>query len=494
MATANFILGREDTPEDLAAISADLAGKEQVIIYFHGGLSSPGYVEDDLGPELLKHLFQPRWFPDTLVCFVQYEASLFAWEALESILKEILTEAISAKLKSWIEARLGLGDKLNVAAIDTERKIQVRARSFLEALGQENSKNLSPFAAPEEGGLLTSAEDEVLAAKLLNVDPVIAELDGDVSMRAYEKVGEAKVGLLAATGVLAKALIRTFRRIANGTHHDYFVTVVEEVLRSPIKGNASIADVAQGHWKMVKEHAKECWEASDKNGYGLLDLLADEAAKRPSDKPLRVDLMCHSAGSITLCAAIDALARERAKWPQFQFGTLLLVAPAVQLKVFQESIADRSGGGYFEKFRMYTLTDEAESTDKLAWYLYANSLLYFVSGVAEEDGAGDMMILGMERHFKTNREPYNGPSFENRHLGSFGRISEVRDFLAKPGRVVLSPQANNEPGKDTDATGHENSKRPIKSPRLAASLVHVLTGDNRAKFSPTEFEIKNPPP
>ncbi|HRF79993.1 MAG TPA: hypothetical protein PL070_07900, partial [Flavobacteriales bacterium] len=54
------------------------------------------------------------------------------------------------------------------------------------------------------------------------------------------------------------------------------------------------------------------------------------------------------------------------------------------------------------RFRMFTMTDENERNDQLIPKLkliYPHSLLYFISGVLEKDGEGDMPIVGMQRYY-----------------------------------------------------------------------------------------------
>jgi hypothetical protein len=51
---------------------------------------------------------------------------------------------------------------------------------------------------------------------------------------------------------------------------------------------------------------------------------------------------------------------------------------------------------------MFTMSDENERNDQLIPKLklvYPHSLLYFISGVLEKDGGGDMPIVGMQRYF-----------------------------------------------------------------------------------------------
>lgn len=488
MSNPNYLIARESDPEAIAAVASVVSDKDKVILYFHGGLSSPEYVEEDLGPELLLRVFRQKWFPNSHVCFVQYEASLFSWDALKSIANEILSETAEGKLRKWISDHLGLDSKAHGLVASSDEIISERAANLLSEL-RESPKHLPlvQVAPGDEEDFPSDKDVEGLSKTLLSRDGTVADLDLDLSARIEARTGVAKAGFSGAAGFFAKALVRSLWRISKGTHHQYFETAIEEILRGAIAFDAELADIAQGHWKMVKAHAKEAWESPNSNGFQLLNILATEAAKRPAGKPLRVDLMCHSAGSLALCAAIDALARERAVWPNFKFGTLLFVAPAVQIKVFQKSIVDRAGKGFFDRFRMYTLTEDAESADHLAWYLYANSLLYFVSGVAEEDGGGDMTILGLERHFRQGKHPYNKKKYySGDYQEVFGDLGRIRDFLAEPGHVVLSPNDATSPGERADATGHENSKRPFKSPKLAASVVHVLTG---GKFSPTADEM-----
>jgi hypothetical protein len=55
-----YVASREHTPGAVAEFASAIADKEQVIFYFHGGLSPRAYIEDKLGPELMRGLFRPE--------------------------------------------------------------------------------------------------------------------------------------------------------------------------------------------------------------------------------------------------------------------------------------------------------------------------------------------------------------------------------------------------------------------------------------------------
>jgi hypothetical protein len=483
----NYLFGLRKDQAALDAIREAIKGKRRVILHLHGGLSAPDDVTKDLGPQLLEHLFQPRWFADTHVCFVIYETSPFQLLNIKRIFRNIVSDATQGELLEWLSGKLG-GEK------SSERDIAARASAELERLAQLAGSSGGNLKSVADGEL--TAEDETRLAEVLHeTDTLIAQCDADLlanATRAQVAVAGPK-GLGSGWGLeAAKAVVRTLKRFHKHIDHGP-TTIVEELMRCDLLLAAGLDSVAQGHWDSVKENARDCWiEGSD--GFALLKLLADEARSRGPDAPLSVSLMCHSAGSLAVCEAVSALDRVRRMYPTFGFDALVFVAPAVQTKLFHDAIITRLGDGYGSVW-LYTLSDFAETKDDLLGGVYPRSLLYLVSGVAEAKGGGDMMLLGLERHFVDGRWPYSDAGFEARNKGTFGPLRAIREFIGdeKKLNLVISPTPRSEtrPGRCADATTHENSKLVLESPVLAASLVHTLTAGVHA---PTADQILHPAP
>ena len=97
----------------------------------------------------------------------------------------------------------------------------------------------------------------------------------------------------------------------------------------------------------------------------------------------------------------------------------------------------------YQAFRMFAMCDLYEKKDHLLGQLYTRSLLYFVSGVLEDEA--DKPLTGLERHM-SGQEPYADKE-----------LVAVRKFLYEPGqsRLVLSKtETDAPPGLQSEATQH----------------------------------------
>ncbi len=485
MPDSNYLFGLRNDPARLDAIREAVKAKRRVVLHLHGGLSAPDYITSDLGPQLLKHVFQSRWFADTHVCFVIYETSPFQELNLRRTFRNVVSDMLEGRLRAWLESRLG---STKSAADD----LATRASAELEAIAQRAGLGVGTLKSLEDR-VLTAADEAMLAETLHDTDPLIAECDAELvanAARAGVPAGDEKALQFNWKVEVARAVIRTLNRFRKRIDHGP-TTIVEELMRSDLLLAAGLDSLAQGHWESVKQNARECW-AGGSDGFALLKLLAEEARSRGPDAPLSVSLMCHSAGSLAICEAVLALDRVRLEYPTFRFENLVFVAPAVQTKLFHDTVMARGKDAYRSAW-LYTLSDFAETEDKLLGGVYPRSLLYFVSGVAEKKGEGDMMLLGLERHFEDGRRPYSDARFEAENKAMFGPLSAIREFIGgHPGiNLVISPndEVETRPGRRADATTHENSKLALESPVLAASLVHTLTA---GYHTPTADDIRNP--
>jgi hypothetical protein len=78
------------------------------------------------------------------------------------------------------------------------------------------------------------------------------------------------------------------------------------------------------------------------------------------------------------------------------------MAPAVTLKLFEETVLPRIQDGTVKRFHQFHLTDTAEQQDSTCRAIlgYGRSLLYLVSQSFE--GGVSTPILGMEKYFTEN--------------------------------------------------------------------------------------------
>ncbi len=183
----------------------------------------------------------------------------------------------------------------------------------------------------------------------------------------------------------------------------------------------------------------------------------------------QITLVGHSAGSVYinhLLAHLSAM-RTRPVDPlpaDFAFENLLLLAPACTFEHFLPSITEHRG--LFRNFRMFTMTDAAESQDTLVPYLYTRSLLYFISGVLEPGPDGgtdfDRPLVGLQRNYAAPYVP-----------GKFPAIDAALAFLeGVPHSRIWSPVTPpGGPGLDTQARKHGDFDN---DPATRASLAQLI--------------------
>jgi hypothetical protein len=145
-------------------------------------------------------------------------------------------------------------------------------------------------------------------------------------------------------------------------------------------------------WSEMKENA----QAMSAGAGAGARMLFEQLARSPvaAQHPLRLHLVGHSAGSIAVAYLVDRLAAQ-----EWDFQSVTFLAPALRVDSFLERVAPWIAAGRVKRLREYHLTDRAEQQDPTCRPLlgYGRSLLYLVSRSFE--GAGEVPILGMERHF-----------------------------------------------------------------------------------------------
>lgn len=436
--------------------------KKRLVLYFHGGLI--GEKKGIAAAGKIQDLFDPT--PSYPVTFV--------WEvSFIDAIKERLKEAEGNKLfKKILEKVIKVaGSRLG---IDTGAK-GIGSISYDE-IEQELRKD-EPFEGILSGakgvGDLHHLEDEYLYKDLLaNVEAEVASdpelsdfVEAEVSEsklldrdKIAEKPEEGAKGIIS-TVKLAKALaliaFRVVKRHVQGRDHDFYPTVIEEMLRE-----LYLADFGAWVWGGMKQKAADMWKPNDsRNGDALhvgsyfLQKLNDYLA---NNKDTSVDLIGHSAGSIAIANLLKVSA---VRHPEIKFRKIAFMAPAITIDLFCSEVIDRASR--YNEFRMYTMLDEYEKKDNLVSVLYPRSLLYFISGVLE--GESDMPLAGLHRHIRAE-----GPYAQ-------GDILKASQFLyfEKLNRLVLSKtRPSVEDGMQCHSISHGSFD---DDPVTHKSLLHFLT-------------------
>ena len=209
----------------------------------------------------------------------------------------------------------------------------------------------------------------------------------------------AKGGILGAARLVKGAITvvaRVISRFRAQRDHGVHATVVEEIFRE-----FYVSAVGREIWGQMKKDTADAFQANGAifGGTAFLAKLADEIVATPN---LRVTLIGHSAGSEYVC---NMLAHADDALPAgFQFDVVLM-APACRTEFFADVLAHH--GARVRDFRCFTMEDAREKADRLVPAIYPHSLLYFISGVLEDES--DKPILGMERFLTGSAPRYDQP-------------------------------------------------------------------------------------
>lgn len=275
--------------------------------------------------------------------------------------------------------------------------------------------------------------------------PRTSLIDQDVVERLRTPAGaDLAKGLLPGWSWFAKRavdiLVRVVKRVVTGRHHGTYPTVIEEIARE-------FYLAAAGHflWKTIKKEAADTFVQPERGGSLLTARLHALRIARPAKL---VVLVGHSAGSIYVCGVLDRLAALN---PQVTVDVALM-APTVTTARFATSLA--GGAASLGRFRMFAMDDDHERADRCLGIAYPRSLLYLVSGCAEDEV--DAPLLGMQRHL---RGPFTDPG-----------TSAARAFLGPDpiDRCVWSVQDRG-PGLAATAAAHGDFDN---DPATLASVSH----------------------
>ena len=219
--------------------------------------------------------------------------------------------------------------------------------------------------------------------------------------------GFAMGGWLRVAKVVAEIVLRVLRRVRAGRDHGKYVTLVEEVLRELYIGRVG----RTLWWDRMKGDTADAFGPGDE--YGGTVFLAELHDRLQGASAPRITLIGHSTGAVY----IGNFLKAAAQWvPEVRFD-LVLEAPAATHDFMAKVIEEH--GSRIRNVRVFGMGDARESADVLVPVIYPASLLYFVSGLLEDEP--DQPLLGMERYL-ANAETYDSDDFPN--------VDACRRFLA----------------------------------------------------------------
>lgn len=233
---------------------------------------------------------------------------------------------------------------------------------------------------------------------------------------------------------VAHALYRSAKRFATGRSHGVRATLVEEFLRAFF-----VADFGGRVWYLMKREILDAFDPDENNCGGTAFLAGLKKLWEKGNRP-RIILIAHSGGSLYVCHFLVNAAKHL---PDAKFDVIFLAA-AVTVELFAKTLAGH--GSRIGNFRSFALKDPVECGDKLIPFIYPRSLLYFMSGVCEQEDRdaediGDVPLVGMQRYC------------ENQRVYRDQDIETVRAFLAQPRCAVWSVE-NSGTGLACNTTTH----------------------------------------
>lgn len=389
-----------------------------ISIYFHGGL-----VNETSGLESAQTLADEiRKAGSAPVCFV-WETGLLetvgtnlsklSETKLFNKLLKLLIKKLGAKLGyNAIAGRAAVGQELSDEDIAFELAKPEPFR-FFDNNKVNNGGRSAVLAAVKQNEAIINSELERELTFEITYDKEFKTLIAESDITAVENVGgTGGRSFLTAPAFIAhvvKIAYRIVNRVIKKTDHDFFPTIVEEILRE-----FYVAEVGAWVWKSMKDKSDEMWTSND-NLQGdnrhparyFLDKLIELKIQRPE---LKINLIGHSAGSIVICNLFRHVAGMTGA---FSFNHIILMAPACRIDLFTQEVLKFPGR--YKDIRIFTMSDTFECGDIMVPFFYTHSLLYFISGVLEDQGkSSDALILGLERHICFD-EPYGLPELDHLH-------------------------------------------------------------------------------
>jgi hypothetical protein len=440
---------------------AQSANKDRLVVHFHGGLVSEGAgletarrllpVYGAAGSYPIFFVWQSQWY-ETLRNNV---GDIFNEEIFQRLLKRIL-QFVVGKIdqqsgdrglqlelppESEVEDQLSglqagkspFSDR-NPHVLPPGAQLQAteeqQFRRALQADGRLREQAGAIAASPTATAIRSAGV--VRASTKTLMDPGIVEeirSDTDSAARALP-VGTLRI-IKGAVAVLAK----TIKRFRNHRDHGLYETVFEEILREFYIGNGG-----QLVWSEMKKDTSRAFQ-SDPGLYGGTAFLAEVAERWRQGHHPEITLVGHSTGAIYICN----LLQNAALLPrEIQFGVVFL-APAADFDLLNytfENCKDRIRG-----IRLFGMSEDLEHRDALIQQvpaIYPSSLLYFVSGVLEDQS--DKPLVGMQRYY-SNTGPYNGQEFS--------AIQSCAEYFANcPKPSLLWADCNGAPGFNCMAHSH----------------------------------------
>lgn len=417
------------TPEKVDNIFNRLEKEKakKITIYFHGGLIN----EDaglEIGAKIANHLLPLgqtpiclAWETGLMETFTSNLSKIRETKVFGKLVK-ILIKSLSGRLGFTFAEGRGIGSSLSDSEIETEL---TKDRPFEDYTNEKFEASGRGPVLSGQSPTLKNLEDEFYFE--VNSDKKLIKDLEETKFTKTESRGTQSRGIIS-TAILVKSVasiaFRVIKRFLNKRDHDFYPTIIEELLRE-----LYIAELGAWVWGSMKSKSSEMWQNNDglngleqHAGRYLLDKL-NQHKKKFND--VEINLVGHSAGSIAVCNLLRVSSESH---PSLSYNKIIFMAPACRIDLFHDEVVKQKTR--YKKFRMFTMYNKYEVLDTLVPYVYTHSLLYLISGILENDGNDfDCYILGLERYFSGN-SPYNSDE----------KVINTKKFLFEQGenRIVFS--------------------------------------------------------
>ena len=227
------------------------------------------------------------------------------------------------------------------------------------------------------------------------MDPeVLAEDLPTVQTPADEKA-RSILGVIALGKRVVTVVGAVIWRYANGRDHGPYLTIMEEIMRA-----FYVRAAGRFLWTEMKDAVGRAFEPDpNRGGTALVEQMRRlwQGGVHPC-----VTLVGHSAGAIYVGRMLKQF--EKSMPADFRVN-VVLIAPACTFDYLEDSL--RQAGTRVANLRIFGMSDAVELQDHLVPLVYPASLLYFVSGVLEDDR--DQPLAGMQRYYS---QQYDGANFQ----------------------------------------------------------------------------------
>ena len=380
-----------------------------MIVHFHGGLVSKATAMKAINSHLLTtyntNYSRPIFFIWESGIFDVLKNNLddiFSEKIFKILLKKV-TKVLSAKFnKETTEKGLrstndgmynnefskisideypfdqldNISDSIELLNPAEENLIEQNLLRDLELLREISSISSSISEVPVKKGIKMQGS----AKTLMNHEYLATDEKGQKGIISTAKVA------LSVIQILQKVIAR----LKNHTHHGVYATIIEELLREFYVGN-----IGKFVWDEMKNYIKESFN-DDPELYGGTAFLTELKERWKDGYKPEITLVGHSAGSYAIGYLLKAADKMELP-PEIKFN-LILLAPACSFIFLNDIINNHESR--INKLRCFGMKDAVEKKDKMLSIIYPHSLLYFVSGLLEDEV--DKPLVGMERYYTRN--------------------------------------------------------------------------------------------